>query len=111
MASQSVKALRKYGAGTSIYFAIVKSGTQNFAVAADWTPAGADSNVWKDGGAVNPTSNVVQIVSNALWKLDLTAGEMSAAAVNVHIIDAAGGPNIDPLEIRIETYGNYEVHA
>jgi hypothetical protein len=99
--------LRKYGVATTIYFPLIKAGSPNFAVSADFTHAAGDTKISKDGGAAaNPTNSPAAITmgNGAMWKLDLTATEMQAKSIAITVIDATTKAVEDQM-ILIETYG------
>jgi hypothetical protein len=101
----------KYNTQTTFSFPMVKRGVVDLAVSADWTPAAADSAISKDQAAFADTTNTVAAVGGSPtrtatgWKLTLTATELSAAQVDVQIVDAATKAVEDQF-ITIYTYGN-----
>lgn len=97
--------LAKYGTQTDIRFPMVKRGVVDLAVTGDWTPATGDTKVSKDGGAQANTTNNPAIVSGVSWKLTLTATELTAAEVNVMIVDSATKAVEDQF-LTVYTYGN-----
>lgn len=100
--------LREYGVQTDIYFPLVKAGTQNFAVAAEYTHASGDTKIVKDGGAAANATNspsAIAMGTAAIWKLTLTATEMQAALIVVTVSDAATKA-VEDQAILISTYGN-----
>lgn len=99
---------RKYGVQTDFYFPLIKVAVQNFAVSADYTHVSGDVKVSKDGGAAATATNAPSAITmgnGAIWKLTLTATEMSAALIVVTIIDATTKA-IEDQAILISTYGN-----
>jgi hypothetical protein len=100
--------LRKYATATTITFPMIKVGSVDFAVSADWPPATGDCKISKDGGNVANTSNLPTAVGGtgpALWKLTLTIAEMSAGEVLIQIVDAATKA-VEDQAIMINTYGS-----
>lgn len=100
--------LSKYGVARHIYVTVTKRSAVDFAVGADWTPAGGDVKISKDGGAAANTTNLpVAIVmgNTAIWDFSITATEMSAAQVVVTVADSATKAVEDQF-FCIETYGN-----
>ncbi len=100
--------LRKYGVATTIRFPLIKAGSNNFAVAADFTHAAGDTKISKDGGAAVNTTNApaaVAMGNAAMWQLTLTATEMQAASIMIAVSDAAAKAVEDQM-IIIATYGN-----
>jgi hypothetical protein len=80
-----------YNQQQTIYFPMIKAGTNDFAVAADWTPVAADANYTKDGGSWTQCSGTVAIaVTGAeVWKLTLSAAETQCTRLVIAITDAA----------------------
>lgn len=100
--------LAKYGVQTVFTFPVLKRGVADLAVSADWTPATGDTKVSKDGGNVaNSTNNPAAVggTGSVLWSLTLTATELSAAVVDVQIVDSATKA-IEDQVIKVFTYGN-----
>lgn len=77
-----------YGIQQTFYFSMVKAGSNDFAVSADYTPVAADSRLSKDGGAWAQTTNPV-VDETEGWSITLTATEMQATRIHVQIRDAA----------------------
>lgn len=103
--------LAKYGVQTTFEFPMIKRGVTDFALNADWTPAAGDAAVSKDNGAVVDTTNTVANAGGtptrgaALWKLTLTATELTCAVAEVQIVDAATKA-VEDQGIIIFTYGH-----
>jgi hypothetical protein len=100
--------LAKYNTQTDIRFAMVKRGVVDLAATADWTPATGDTKISKDGGSVANTTNNPSAVAGTgsiTWKLTLTAAELSAAEINIQIVDSATKAVEDQF-LTIYTYGN-----
>lgn len=100
--------LFKYGVAATIYFPLIKAGSNNFAVSGDYTHASGDVKITKDGGAAATATNAPSAITmgnGAIWKLDLTATEMQAGQIVVTIIDATTKA-IEDQAILIQTYGN-----
>jgi hypothetical protein len=101
----------KYNTGTTFEFPMIKRGVVDFAQTGDWTPAAADSAISKDNGNYADTTNTVAIVGGSptrgvsVWKLTLTATELSAGTVTVQIIDAATKA-VEDQAFTVYTYGN-----
>jgi hypothetical protein len=101
----------KYNTQTTFSFPMVKRAVVDLAVSADWTPAAADSAISKDQAAFADTTNTVAAVGGSPtrtatgWKITLTATELSAAQVDLQIVDAATKAVEDQF-ITIYTYGN-----
>lgn len=100
--------LAKYGTQTAFTFPIAKAGSRDFAATGDWTPATGDTKVSKDGGNVaNSTNNPSAIAGTGSvdWTLTLTATELTAAVIDVQIVDSATKA-VDDQFLKIYTYGN-----
>jgi hypothetical protein len=80
----------------------------DFAVTADWTPATGDTKISKDGGNFANTTNNPSAVGgtgSAGWTLTVTNTELSAAEVNIQVIDAATKA-VEDQWLTIYTFGN-----
>jgi hypothetical protein len=100
--------LAKYNTQTTFYFAMVKRGVVDLAASADWTPVTGDTKISKDGGSfANTTNNPAAVAGTGSigWSLTLTAAELSAAVINVQIVDSATKA-VEDQYITIYTYGN-----
>jgi hypothetical protein len=98
----------KYGTQTSFRFPVVKRGVVDLAATADWTPATGDTKVSKDGGNVaNSTNNPGAIggTGSVSWTLTLSATELTAAEVNIQIVDSATKA-IEDQYLTVYTYGH-----
>lgn len=100
--------LTKYGTALTFDFPILKAGTSDFATSADWTPAAGDLKATLDGANVGNLTNLPVAVGgtgSALWRLTLTAGELTGKRLTIQIIDAATKVVADQA-IILETYGH-----
>jgi hypothetical protein len=100
--------LAKYNTQTTFRFPVVKRGVVDLAATADWTPATGDTKISKDGGNFANTTNNPSATGgtgSVGWTLTLTATELSAAEINVQIVDSATKA-IEDQWITIYTYGN-----
>jgi len=100
--------LAKYGTQTTFSFPMIKRGVVDLAASADWTPATGDTKISKDNGNVaNTTNNPAAVggTGSVLWTLTLTATELTAAVVDVQIVDSATKA-VEDNAIKIYTYGN-----
>ena len=69
---------------------IVKAGSTDYALTADWTPAAGDVKVSKDGGAfADITTLPTFIASAAALNWTLSAAETEATEVVIQVIDSA----------------------
>lgn len=99
---------RNYGTGTGadIIIPIPKAGsTDDFAVAADWTPAAGDVKLSKDGGAAANIGTLPVFITSIGWKFVFSDAELTAARVNVNVVDSATKA-IKDQHIVIETKGH-----
>ena len=99
---------RKFNTATVIRIPVVKAGSVDHALAADWTPENGDVLIQKDGGGWNNVTNLPTAVAagnSATWNFSLTATELSAAIVEIMISDAAIKVVVDSY-FQIETFGN-----
>lgn len=100
--------LAKYNTQTTFTFPIVKRGVVDLAATADWTPATGDTKISKDGGNVaNATNNPAAVggTGSVSWSLTLTAAELSAAVIDIQIVDSATKA-VEDQYLKIYTYGN-----
>lgn len=98
---------RKYatGTGADIIIPIIKAGVNDFAVSADWTPAAGDVKISKDGGAAANIGTLPTFITDIGWKFVFTNAELTAARINVNVVDSATKA-IEDQHIIIETYGH-----
>ena len=94
--------LRKYGVQTTIDFELYE--VDGVDLRTDWTPAAADCEVMKDGGASTQCTNTATD-EGSTYSIVLTATEMEAARIILKIVDAATKVFLDKVVV-IETYGN-----
>jgi hypothetical protein len=100
--------LNKYGVARKIRIPLLKAGSTNHAVSADWTPSAGDVKISKDGGAAANVTNLptaIAMGNSTIWEFSLTATEMQAAQVNVTVGDSATKA-VEDDGFDIETYGN-----
>jgi hypothetical protein len=90
--------------GTHIGLPMVKAGSQDFAVGADWVPATGDVKLSIDGAA---QANITTLpsYSNGQWLFQLTAGETTGKSIRVVVVDSATKAVEDQFFV-IETFGN-----
>lgn len=98
---------RKYatGTGADIIIPIIKAGSQDFAVSADWTPATGDIKISKNGGAAADIATLPVFITSIGWKFVFSNAELTAARININIVDS-DVKSIEDQHIIIETYGN-----
>lgn len=105
--------LRKYNtltvAGTTaIRVPIVKRAVVDFAVGADWTPAGGDVKILVDNTAAANVTNLPTAIASgngAVWEFILTAAELSCKQAVVTVVDSATKA-IEDQSFTVETFGN-----
>lgn len=100
--------LSAYGVARHIYIPMVKRAVVDHAVGADWTPAGGDVKISKDGGTAANVTNLpaaIAMGNSTIWDFSLTATEMQAAQILVTIADSATKAVEDSF-FAIETYAN-----
>lgn len=102
--------LREYGTGTgaNVCIHMLKAGSADQAVSADWTPAAGDVKVSKDGGAAaNIGTLPVAVVqgNGAIWKFVFTDAELTAKEIVVTIADSASKAVADNGFV-INTFGS-----
>ena len=100
--------LRKYGVQNIIRIPLIKAGSTNHAVSADWSPTTSDVKLQKDGAGWNnigtlPTATAAG--NSAVWNFTFSATEMQASGIEIMISDAATKAIEDDF-FSIETYGN-----
>jgi len=79
-----------YGAAYTFRAPIVKAGSTDYALTADWTPAAGDVQISKDGGAFANIATLPTFISGAAalnWSL--SAAECEATEVVIQVIDSA----------------------
>ena len=94
--------LRKYGVEATIDFELYEIDGVDLRV--DWTPAAADCEIMKDGGASTQCTNTATD-EGSTYSIVLTATEMQAARLVLKVVDAATKVFLDTVVV-IETYGN-----
>ncbi|KKN20057.1 hypothetical protein LCGC14_0939510 [marine sediment metagenome] len=94
--------LRKYGVQATIDFEVFEVDGVDLRV--DWTPAQADCEIMKDGGASTLCDNTATD-EGSTYSIVLTATEMQFARGVLKIVDAATKVFLDTV-VHIETYGN-----
>lgn len=79
-----------WGTATTFRAPVIKAGSTDLALTADWTPAVGDVKVIKDGGAAaNITTLPTFISGTATLNWTLSATECEASEVIVQVIDSA----------------------
>ena len=94
--------LRKYGVEATIDFELFEIDGVDLRV--DWTPAAADCEIMKDGGASTQCDNTATD-EGSTYSIILTATEMEAARLVLKVVDAATKVFLDKV-VHIETYGH-----
>ena len=94
--------LRKYGVEATIDFEVYE--VDGVDLRTDWTPAQADCEIMKDGGASTMCTNTATD-EGSTYSIVLTATEMQAARLVLKVVDSATKVFLDRIVV-IETYGN-----
>tara|TARA_Y100000310_G_C20697483_1_gene826728 strand:+ start:866 stop:1720 length:855 start_codon:yes stop_codon:yes gene_type:complete len=97
--------LRKYGVATTIYFPLIEGGQTNYLQTAP-TFVAADVDISKDGSSFGTTSNLPSHLGNGVYKLDLTATEITGKIILVTVVDNTATQVWEDQTIIVETYGN-----
>lgn len=97
--------LRAHNATATVYFPMIKVGSQDFAINTDWTPVAADTKVSIDGGAFANTTNAPVHEGQGIWSLILEPAEMNGALISVAIVDAAT-KTVEDQALILATYGD-----
>lgn len=95
----------KYGATKDVFFELFE--VDGIDLRTDWTPAAADCQVSTDGGAFGNSDNIAVVAptGTGVYKVVLSATEMTGAIVIIKLVDAATKVFLDRV-IKVETYGN-----
>jgi len=95
----------KYGASKDVYFELYE--VDGVDLRTDWTPAAADCQISTDGGAFGNSDNIAVVAptGTGIYKVVLSATEMTGAVVIIKLVDAATKVFLDRV-IKVETYGN-----
>lgn len=81
-----------WGMALSFTAPIIKAGSRDFALAADWTPAAGDVKLSKDNGNVADVGTLPSIQGGtgaAVWEFVLSASEMEVRRSTIQVVDAA----------------------
>lgn len=99
----------KYATETDFYFTLNDPGSSNGDLFNGTAPVGADSTISKDGGAEAATTNAASQITGSgfIYKLTLTAAEMTASRIMVAIRDATATEIFGPVTLLIETFGEH----
>lgn len=99
--------LRKYatGTGADVIIPMVKAGSVDHAVSADWTPAAGDVKVSKDGGAAANITTLPTYITSIGWKFVFSDTELTCARLSVQVTDSATKA-VEDQHFEVETYGN-----
>lgn len=96
--------LRAYATQTDVYVPLIQAGGDAFTETA--TFVAGDVQIIKDGGAAANTTNLPTHVANGIYKLTLTAAEMTAKKIVVTIRDQDATPVWKDQAVYLETYGD-----
>lgn len=99
---------RKYGVATDIFFPVYNTAGDELLSNVSNLPSG-DTVIAIDAGAPASTTNIPAKWNNSfvgVYKLSLTAAEMSGAHIDLRIIDQTDPKAFMDSHIAIETYGH-----
>ena len=98
-----------FGVANNFYIPIIKRSVVDFAVSADWTPATGDVKYSIDAGNFANVTNLPTILGGtgaAMWRFQLTAGELTGKNIVVQIVDSATKA-IEDQAFAIQTFGHH----
>jgi len=97
---------REYAVSDTIYFPLIDATTGDFFTGT--APVAGDVRVSKDGGTNSNATNFPTIIptSSGIWKIVLTATELTAKVISLWIVDATATKLWKDQCIIIDTYGN-----
>ena len=95
----------KYGETKDVYFEQYE--VDGIDLRTDWVPAAADCQISTDGGAFANSDNIAVVAptGTGLYKVVLSASEMTGKVAIIKLVDAATKVFLDRV-IKVETYGN-----
>lgn len=79
----------EYGEGHTFDAQMIKAGSTDYALAADWTPAAGDVKVSIDGAAAANITALPTYVANVGWRFVLSAAETVGKRVKILVTDSA----------------------
>ncbi|NOR90830.1 MAG: hypothetical protein GQ524_11330 [Anaerolineales bacterium] len=89
----------------TIYFPMIKAGSNDFATSGDWTPVNGDGNYIVDGGTPGTPSSTAVYEGGYVWSLSLLAAEVNGGRTQIAIIDSAAKAVEDQM-ITVLTWGD-----
>jgi len=97
----------KYGVQRDFYFVMIKRAVLDFAVAADWSPQAGDVKVSIDGAAEANATNLptAPASTTGLWKITMSAAQLTGKIISVIIRDAAPKA-VEDQSLVFATYGH-----
>lgn len=101
--------LREYNVDTEIYFPLVTRGGTDFDTTIDGSQvvfAMGDVKITKDGMSPINAQELPEHVGNGIYKLELSASEVTAAHIVVTIISQETVKDWEDQAVNISTYGN-----
>lgn len=103
---------RKYNtataSGTHIRVPIIKAGSLNYAVGADWTPAAGDVKISIDGAAaanITTLPTAVAMGNGAYWQFQFSGAELTGKQIVVTVCDSVTKA-VEDQGFVIETFGH-----
>lgn len=88
------------GVSKDVYFSIPQTGAAD-KLFTGTAPVAGDVKISKDGGATANTTNLPTHVGDGIWKLILTATELTGVQIMVTIVDADATPVFGSVFIQI----------
>jgi hypothetical protein len=95
--------LAPYNTSYVLRIPLVKRNVVDLAIKADYTPANADVNVSKDGGAQFNPQNNLNIVTGTTWNVTLNANDMTAQEV---VVMVRNNTAVEDQWATIRTFGS-----
>jgi len=89
----------------TIYFPMIKAGSNDFAGSGDWTPVAADTQYSVDGGAFGNTNATPTNEGGGIWSLTTTAAEVNGKRTVFKIEDAATKA-VEDQALIVQTWGD-----
>jgi hypothetical protein len=105
---QVIHAKAAYGVQTDLYFTLLDPASANGDLYSGTDLVAGDATITKDGGAVVSTTNTPAQITAAgfLYKLTLTAAELTASRVAVALRDQTATEVFGPVTLIIEIFGS-----
>jgi hypothetical protein len=95
----------KYATAITLPFSLIKAGSADLAVSADWTPATGDVKVRQDSGTYANVATLPSIVSGTDWGQPLSTGETTGKFISIQVVDSATKA-VEDQKLMCFTYGH-----